>query len=76
MDLDFDLCAKNSCFGLYCCRGHCVLQTHVFFVFVLIFFYFCDAPGSNDRGQIVSNLSVCLSVCMMSTLTLTITIEP
>ena len=36
----------------------------------------CYAPGSNDRGHIVFVLSVCLSVCLLSTLTFAITFEP
>ena len=45
-------------------------------------FLLCDyigagyVPGSNDRGHIVFVLSVCLSVCLLSTLTFAITFEP
>ena len=33
------------------------------------------APGSNDQGHIVFVLSVCLFVCLLSTLTFDITFE-
>ena len=35
-DIDFDLCARNSFFGLLCRQGHSVSQTHVFFNLIAV----------------------------------------
>ena len=70
-DLDFDLCAKNSFFGLCCRRGHIVSQTHVFYHYVIhqripIYSYFDYTCTCTFGGvtYIVVQPSVCFCVCM------------